>query len=334
MGRASTLIVSMLPRGEPGGGSALVALDADLLEPVSTRPFAAAEYLRDPKDPSSPSIEHCRGMAQADGNLYVALFNGVRVYRVLDGRRLFLESLGLLTHPRAVDLHGIDARDGVLYAASTGSDAVISWSLASREAEVVAFGSGDDRDVRFPHRLASCLDKKDWRDVLAAELHLNDVARGDSGEMVVCSLKRAFAVADGRVRTLLEDRGALFHDGRFISDGRLLFTDAARGELILVDPAGGRPSRIVIADCDAWFVRGICLLDDHVVILRSELVATRQRDPVRHKVERGSPSSGGRFGVTVVDIVSGRRSLEKIVEPAGLGLGSVAYAILDWPQAA
>lgn len=326
--RPTILVVSVLPRGATVGASMLVSLAFESLEAVGMRPFPADEYLLDPCGSPAP-IEHCRGIVQVGNELYAALFNGVGVYQVADARELRLDRRRMLTHPSAVDLHGIHACDSVVVAASTGADAIISWETSTRDASVIGFGGADASDLRFPHRIAREHGCADWREVLRARLHINDVCRRDDGTTVVCSLKRVVELTAEGVRTLMEDKAALLHDGRWFSDGQLLFTDAARGELLALDPERGTTRRLPIADPSNWFVRGLSIVGQHVVVLRSQRVRSRQRD-VRIRADCRPAKSTGRFGISIVDLAGWRLEADRVVMLPDANSGSVAYAVIGW----
>lgn len=324
----SPLLVSVLPRGERIGASALVTLDRHTLEPLATREFPAEEYLRDPRSGALGTIHHCRGIAQSGGRLLATLFNGVREYAVEDAERLSLRSVRLLTHPHAVDLHGIDVRDGVVSAASTGSESVIAWELSSGAAIETAVGTPARGDLRFPDRLAREADHRDWRQPLAVDMHLNSVCRLDGGSTIACGLTTVLELSSLGRRPLLEDPTARMHDGRPGRQGQLLLTDAARGALVSLDRASGKRRFLELTAPGEWFVRGLEIVDGLAFVLRSELLPSRQRHAHR---SIGAPlARDGRFGISVVDLDSWQQVAEATVELAGLPRGSVAYAALAW----
>lgn len=324
---SSTLVVSVLPRGSSVGGSALVALDARSLQPLSVRPIAPAEYLEVPDDESF-AVEHCRGLAVCGRDLRVALFNSVRSYRIDDPRKLELTPGLRLTHRQAADIHGIAIAGGRLYAASTATDSVVSWPLGSGRTRVVELGDPEVRDLRFPMKAARVAGHGDWRHVMRAQLHLNDVCVHE-GAIYACGLHRVIRVdIGGRPRTILKDAAALFHDGHPDPDGLLVFTDAARGQLLRVDPETGHAIRIPVVDSNRRFLRGVCILGNHVAVLHSDHVASHQRHPWR-----ASPteSHGAEFGVSVLDLRSGAVELDRAINVSELASGSVAYAAVVLP---
>ena len=328
-------MVSVLPRGESFGDAALVALDIDSLDLLAMREFPTEEYLCDPSCADPGPIRHCRGIAQSGQTLLAALFNGVREYDVEAIRELRLRPRRLLSDPRAVDLHGIEARAGVLSAASTGSDAVLHWDLASGQASVVALGengaNGDgDGDLRFPDKLARERGYDDWRAVLDAALHVNGVSRDSDGSLIVSSLTCVVRVAAGAPRPIVEDPRARMHDGSPVTGGELLLTDAARGTLVSLDLETGARRFLAVADPADWFVRGLCVVDTTAYVLRSKVVASRQRDPRGRHQLRVAPTDGASFGISVVDLSCLALVEERAVDLPRLAPGTVAYGLLAW----
>jgi hypothetical protein len=326
---ADVLLVSVLPRLSRTGASALVALDANSLELIRVRCFPAREYLS--RSGSMP-MEHCRGIAQWDNALWVSMFNAVRRYEVADPETLKLRPGDVFSHPRAVDLHGICVDDDRLLVASTGADTIIEWGRASSEPTLHPLSGTDSRDLRFPARLAPESGCNDWRDLLPGRLHINDVCAGDRESIVVCALRQIFLIRRNRVRVLHADPTALFHDGRALNDGRLVFTDASRGRLVMVDPDGmSRATSIDVASPSEWFVRGLATSENYVYVLRSELGASRQR-ALPGRGQAGDSSTPGRFGVSVVDTTSGHIVAEHTIASPQLSAGVNAYSIIRWTK--
>jgi hypothetical protein len=323
-----TILVSVLPRGEAAGSSALVALDGHSLEPLATREFPPEEYLRDPQSEQPGAIHHCRGIAQAGDTLLATLFNGVREYAVEDARKLVLRPRRLLTHPHAVDLHGLDVGDGLVLAASTGSESVIAWELASGRATEAAIGNLVKVDLRFPDRLAREAGYRDWRHALAVNLHLNSVCHRDDGTTIACGLTSVLELSPQGHRTLITDPQARMHDGRDGGRGDVLLTDAARGALVSLDLDSGERRFLQLAAPDEWFVRGVEVADRFAFVLRSEPLPSRQRHV--HRDDPGTVAQDGRFGISVVDLDSWQPIAERTIRSVGLARGSVAYAALEW----
>jgi hypothetical protein len=276
-------------------------------------------------------IEHCRGIVQWNGGLYVGMFNSVRRYAVTNPHTLELQPEEMLSHPRAVDLHGIHAGGDRLLAASTGTDAVLEWSSRAASPFVYSLSPSDERDLRFPAGLARDAGCSDWREVLPTSRHINDVCSLERGTIVVSSLHQILELGDGRARVLYEDRAALLHDGRPLSDGRLLFSDGAKGMLLIIDRDGTPPVRIEVARHDRWFVRGLSVVDGHAIVLRSLLGRSRQRslDPGRNE---DAPEIGSRFGISVVDLETRSVLDEATIETSRLCSGVNAYSVISWEQ--
>ncbi|HET6448015.1 MAG TPA: hypothetical protein VFG31_02810 [Conexibacter sp.] len=329
---STTLVVSLLPRGEAYGASALVALDATTLAPLAYRELPAAEYLADPVDGCAPPVEHCRGIAQSGRTLYAALFNGVREYAVDDIRTLTLRPGRMLTDRRAVDLHGMDVRGDRLVAASTGSDTVIEWQRRSGTVSALTptTASKADDDLRFPHLDAQRDGHADWRRCVRGRRHLNDVLLTDGG-LVVCSLTSVWRTTGNAWELLARDRAARFHDGRPAPDGSLLLTDAARGALVALRP-DERPQALALADPARWFVRGLTVEGRHAIVLRSAVVPTRQRDPRR--IEHVVRERGATIGLTVVDLEHWSVVDDRTVTLPQAAAGVVAYKVLAWERVA
>jgi hypothetical protein len=325
---AGLLLVSVLPRLRPSGGSAIVALDLATLQLLAVRRFPPHEYLGYAPDGHQP-IQHCRGLAVDRGDLLVAMFNAVRRYAIVDSRRLILEPRERLSHHGAVDLHGIMSRGDRLWAASTGTECVISWPVRGGAVEVLPLKSTPKAEFRFPMEAARQAHSTDWREVLPVARHINDVLpRGDGG-VVVCSLREIVLLFEGRRQVLFFDGEALLHDGRQTCDGRLLFTDAARGDLLLITPGAGETQRIRVSDPRSWFVRGMAILPgDQVVVLRSERGPTRQRAV---QPEPNEEPGNSLFGVSIVDLAAGTVVYEETISDGSLSAGIVAYAAVALP---
>jgi hypothetical protein len=317
-----TFIISLLPRGRAGGRSALVALDAATLDMLAVRTFPPEEYL---DDIDAAPVEHARGLAQHEGRLLVALFNCVRSYEIDDLRCLDMRPGALFTSPAAVDIHGLDVHGGMLFAGSTGADAVITWNLVTGETATDVFSGTVTADLRFPHREAFVTGATDWRAVLPTCLHVNDVSAFEDS-IVVCSLRNAWLAAGASRRTLLADEHALLHDGRLCSDGRLLFTDAARGHLVTLPFSSGAANRIVLTDPGRWFLRGLRQVGSHAAVLRSERVSSLQRAPRR--TDNEVAPGGACFGISIVDLATGKIEEDRVLTVDAAPAGSVAYAVL------
>jgi hypothetical protein len=323
-----TILVSLLPRGEPFGASALVALDRESQEPLAVHEFGADEYLEDPELGEPGQIRHCRGVAQAGDRLFVALFNCVREYRVKDIRQLLLEPGRLFTHPRAVDLHGICIQGGTLSAASTGSDSVISWDLDSGEIAVTALFNGGGEDVRFPDRLAREAGKSDWRQSLDAAQHVNGVSIAGGGTAVVCSLTKVLELGPDGAHPILADDEAQMHDGCLADNDELLLTDAANGLLVSLNLRTRECRSMTIAAPDEWFVRGIGLVDGRAYVLSSEVMGSRQRDAER---DADLPAvMGSSFMISIVDLAAWAPISDRVLRLSEIARGSVAYSLLGW----
>lgn len=318
----------MLPRGEPFGASALVALDRETQKPLAVREFPNEEYLEDPELGAPGQIRHGRGIAQAGDRLYVALFNCIREYKVEDVRELRMRPERLLTDRRAVDLHGICVHNGTLSAASTGSDSVISWDLESGETTVIPFEETRTEDVRFPDRLARAAGKHNWRQALETEQHINGVSVRPDGTAVVCSLTRVFEVGPQGMHTIHEAIEGCMHDGCLSSSDSLLLTDAACGTLVALDLSNGRSRCMPIANPMEWFVRGIGIVGEKAYVLSSEVMPSRQLDSIRNA--NAPAAMGGSFMISVADLRAWVPISERIVRVSEVARGSVAYGLLSW----
>lgn len=323
------LIVSAVPRLEATGASALVAIDPSSLDLLAVRSFPMSEYLQGVGTPRSALIEHSRGLSRWGTRLCVAMFNGVRHYEVADARSLSLVPCEILSHPRAVDLHGVCVHGDELFAASTGADAVIRWSLRDGASWLLALCAAGERDLRFPAHLALQEGYEDWRAVLPARLHVNDVCALNCNDMVVCSLREIREVRGDRVRVLYADRHALLHDGCLLEDARLLFSDAATGELVIVDRDGAPPARIAIASPNRWFLRGVSVIGGYAVALCSKLGETRQRAAVRAGTPEPTQSRGS-FAIAVIDLDTQQIAARRTIQTPELSAGVVAYAVVPW----
>lgn len=323
----ASLVVSVLPRGTRSGAAGLIALDLATLHVQAVRLFGVGEYLADPVPTPHPLIEHCRGVVQRNGILFTALFNAVGAYVVRDASSLTIDPVTRLTAPAAVDLHGLEVRDDVVVAASTGADAVIRWQLGQSVPQVIALSTRSDvRDWRFPRRLAAEANCGDWREVLDVSSHINHVAVRAEGGLLVGSLTRIVVVTDAHERPLVTDRGAQMHDAQETSDGDVIATDAARGTVVTWDGATGkRVQDLAVADPERWFVRGLLRVGENLMVLRSERVATRQRCTAAFP--RAVAPTGCRFGVTVLDARNGVHLLERDIEVPEVARGSVVYAV-------
>ena len=318
------IVVSVLPRMSPVGSSALIGLDARTLQPVAVRRFKPTEYLQS-ADRAAP-IEHCRGLAAwGTGGLAVGMFNSVQLYDIVDASCLTLRPSRRLDHPLAVDIHGISSRGNYLHAASTGGETVITWSTTDARTWARPLSedySGDD--LRFPLTRARDADVRDWRRVLPTTRHINDVVELPNGDVVVCSLRSILKFGASNVDELLVDQRALFHDGRCGPDGHLLFTNAAAGQLLVLDPDTLDIQRVRVADPERWFVRGLAVVDGGgVFVLRSERGETRQRTFIS-KTTQGA-NTGGKFGISFVDLASRSIVQDTVVRSDDLDGGVVAY---------
>jgi hypothetical protein len=318
-----TLMVSLLPRGSASGQSYLAAVDLARGTLTAERPIPVGDYLADAEAPGHP-VQHARGLALAGTHVWVGLFNAVRKYMVEDAATLRLTPGPLLTSPAAVDIHGLVAvGEGTLLAVSTGADAIIAWDLRAGAQQTIVLGSLTEADLRFPRHMASTRGMTDWRHVLPGVRHLNDVGM-HGGKLIVCSLKRLLVGFRGRWRSLMGDDGAILHGAHPAEDGRILVTDAARGELLAVDPEAGRAHRVQVTDPGAWFLRGLTTHGDHLFLLRSERVASLQRGV---GLSSGPPPArGARFGISVVSCASLTVEEEYELEVTTAPKGAVAYA--------
>jgi hypothetical protein len=323
---SSVLLTSVLPRGEPTGASALVAIDQETLDPIAVREFPPEEYLEDPELGAPGAIRHARGIVCDGDRLYATLFNGVREYTVEDARELCLRPGRFFTHPRACDLHGICVRGNVLAAASTGSDSVIIWELDSGAAKVLSLGSDSDLDVRFPDRLAREAGHSDWRDVLDVQRHVNGVSILSDGAVVVCSLTEVVEIGSGGCRQLHELSDGRMHDGCLAKEAELLLTDASRGVFLSLDMRTGFCRCIPIRDPKECFVRGIGVAGGFAYVLVSESMPSRQRDP--HRDVYSEPARGGNFTISKVDLAGGQQVDERFLHLSEIARGSVAYGLV------
>lgn len=329
MSSAQVLLASVFPRGEPYGEPGLVALDRATLRVLSYREFTSRDFLPDPRDGGPTPVRHARGLAVRSDRLFVSLFNSIGEYRILDPGALRLRLQRRLTSPAAADLHGICLAPRGIAAASTGGACLLAWDLASEACcrialDGVAPPAGGD--LRFPEpRGGGCTDAS-WRRPLPPERHLNDVCLTGAGDLVACSLARIAVLSPGTPPIVLaDDRAARFHDARPLGDGRILATDGARGELLVLAPGAGSPARIPVADPRAWFVRGVEVVDGRAYVLCSQVVDNRQLSisgrgtAVRRR--------GAVFGVSIVDLAGGRAVSNSVVSLPGAPAGSVVYQL-------
>jgi hypothetical protein len=322
-------LLTVIPRGAASGASVLVSVTDDL-EVSAIRTFGVHEYLTEPHAEPDPPIEHCRGLARVGGTLFVAMFDAVRTYTIASAEHLQLRPGRRYTHPCCVDVHGIAVVGDRLMAASTGTDAVISWNLPSGSAHVesLAPASGADRERRWPKRRARRMGATDWRAALAPALHVNGVMPLGDDDMLISHLG-GLQVRDwdGALSTLVDAPGRLVHDGQLADDDKVLATDASRGRLLVVDrETGALLAQPAIADPRRWFVRGLMVTEGgHALVLRSAVTATAQRrvdaDPAG-----GGEASGALVGLTVVDLASLRIVSERDIRLDAVSRGSVAYA--------
>jgi hypothetical protein len=325
----SALVVSVFPRMSAHGASALVSLDPMTFEPLAIRRFERAEYLCHPERSAARLIQHCRGIASYKNALMVSMFNAVRIYDVLDARRLLLAPRAQLSHPAAVDLHGLNIGPGHIAASSTGTDSIVSWSLHDCRTHVIALGKHSESsstDLRYPAQIALDAGFDDWRLALPTGLHVNDSCSLADGSTVVCSLRKIWHIKGHQLRIIREDDRALFHDGRLMPDGRLVFSDGAAGELLMLDPSSREVERVPVACPREWFVRGLATFGSTAVVLRSDRGETQQRSPSADRPWRttGRP---GKFAVSLVDLATGRVTCERTIETDGLDDGVVAYSV-------
>lgn len=331
--RDSAILVSVLPRGEPFGSSALLSLDPETLQILSIREFPSGEYLVDPDGNGSGPIQHCRGLACSGPRLFAALFNGVREYEIEDARNLRLRPGRLLTHPRGSDLHGLDVSGTTLAAASTGTDSVVFWDLRSGEANVIPLGETGVADLRFPAKLALESGESDWRRVLEAQLHANGVALRPDGSVVICTLTGVAELTRSGPRPIYEDDEAKLHDCCAENGDELLLTDAARGLLISLDVSSGqRRCCEIVTDPREWFVRGVGVLDDRIYVLSSEVMSSRQRSPLAATSCEAS-ARGSSFLISIVDPDLGPVKEETVRMPQ-MARGTVAYSLVGYKSEA
>ncbi|HEX5609804.1 MAG TPA: hypothetical protein VFX45_06910 [Solirubrobacterales bacterium] len=323
-----TIVVSMLPRGEAYGGSLLIALDRESLELIAVREFTADEYLEDPVLGEPGKIRHARGLATLGDKLYVALFNQVCEYTVVDPRELDLRLERTFTDPRACDLHGISVSGSSLAAASTGTDSVITWDLESEEASVTSLGIKSEEDVRFPDRLARDAEVEDWRDVLEVDRHVNGVSIRPDGTPIVCSLSEVLELGAGGVRSLHLPEEGRMHDGYLSPSETLLLTDASCGTLLSLDLNNCEDRRSTpIAKPEEWFVRGIGVVDKTAYVLSSEAIPSRQRNPM-HDLSAAPEAVGGSFRVAAVNLDHfGATIDEELVRVPEAPRGAVVYGV-------
>jgi hypothetical protein len=319
----SSAIVSLLPRGADGS-STLVALDLASLEPTAVRPIPPNMYLDDGR---TAPVEHCRGLAFHGGDLWVALFNCVRRYSLVDASTLVLEDRGLLTHPQGADIHGLTADDRTITAVSTGAGALVSWQHdSSRKARVVRVDRVDRRpDLRFPRSTAQAAGHLDWRQAMPAQLHLNDVYRV-SDAYIVCGLDRLITVTAAGCRPLVHRPGSILHGGLPLPDGSLAVTNAVTGSIELFALADGAfVACWDVADPTAWFVRGLAVWSDLLITLRSAIIPQAERRVTQPNRSSRRPSTGSSsFGISIVDRHTGAILAEQdlVID----GAGAVAYA--------
>jgi len=324
--RLEALVATIFPRGEPVGESALVALAPDSFEVLSYRELPSGDFLRNPADGAPGAVRHARGLAREGDRLFVTLFNSVGEYQVLDAAGLDLSLGRRLTSPAAADLHGLSLRGGELAVASTGGGCILIWDIESGECRGLRLGAAlPEADIRFPCQGPGSSGDL-WRDALPGQNHVNDVALAEGG-FVFSGLTGIGAHLNGEERILASDDRALFHDARLLEDGRVLATDGARGELVLIDRDSRSQERVAVTEPDSWFLRGVEVVDDHAYLLRSEVVENRQlwigrEEPVRRW--------GATLGVSVLELRSRRLVSEATVVLPDAPAGSVAYQALAW----
>jgi len=324
-----TLIISTLPRLSRSGGSALVAIDPEALQLVAMRRFPESEYLA-----SGPShgrtIEHCRGLARSGETIFVGMFNSVRAYAVRDARQLELTPAEVYTAAACVDVHGIAITHDRLFASSTGADAVIWWSLVTGDSGSIDFSRRNRGvELRFPARRALEDGQDDWREALPAQLHINGVASIPTNGLVVCSLHAVHEVNGFDTRTLFDDDSALLHDACRMRSGELLMSDAAAGDLVILERESGGSRRIHVGNPRHWFVRGLTVVGSNAIVLRSTVGETEQR---RVQTSGRRTRRGARLGVSIVDLNDGTVTREETIDLMDVDAGSVAYDVQFWSE--
>lgn len=325
--RDDGLFVSVLPRGSQGGASYLVELDQRNLGLRRVHQIPEHDYWRGEREQNQP-VQHCRGLVRSGESLYVALFNCVCEYMLTPSGDL--RPIRQFTDRRAVDIHGIDLAGDALFAVATGTDAVVKWDLATGQSEVaMQNGREQSGDFRFPGIAAERANATDWREILDASDHLNDMCLLDDGSMIVCSLRGVFHATDGKAVNVFHDEQALLHDGRLLIDGRVAFTDAARGTVRLMTLSGSQTECFEIADPGEWFVRGLRTRGGVLFVLRSIRVDSVQRIPTE---DGPCPPLGARFGVSKLSLESGEILSDAVVDLPDVSGGSVAYAVEFGPQ--
>jgi hypothetical protein len=318
----SVLFVSVFPRGAPWGESALAALDPATHEVRAYREFPVHEFLADPARGEATSVRHARGLAVDGDRLFVSLFNSVGEYRVEDAARLQLTLERRLTSPAAADLHGISLAGRTLAGASTGGDCVVSWDLETEVWRSIGIDGAraPRKDIRFPDGAAGGPEAS-WRRALAPQGHVNNVSLTATGA-IVCSLTKIVALASSTPQTVLKsDPAALFHDAQIIG-GRLVATDGARGELMLLELDSGTETRVPVADPAAWFVRGIRMIGGHSYVLRSQVTRNRQTS-LRER--RPVLSRGTAFGLSIVDLDAGVILADDVIDLPDAPAGATVY---------
>lgn len=274
-------IVSIFPRGTTLSHTGLIELDVARRKIRSSLVIDAADFMSDPVTGQPPCIRQVRGIAAHDQYVFASAFNAINVY-TLESRK---DSLGLrltdrLTHPCLCDVHGVHVGAGRLCAASTGSDAVVCWDIKRlRDPTVFSLGSDDvNINLNFPERLSQIHDSPNWRLVVQNTLHLNDVCiSGD--RLYVTGLQNVLRInlQDGRRDVLFSDPNVLLHDA-ILYQGKLLFTDAAAGDVVALNEEKAVVTRYHVVDPELWFLRGITNSGGTLWTLCSCLVENRQLD--------------------------------------------------------
>lgn len=324
------LIVSILPRGQPHGEPALVALSSETLELVAYREFPRSEFLANEATGEPSRLRHCRGLAAADARLFASLFNAVAEYRVVNPRELNIELVGHWSAPAAVDLHGLCFDHDRLFAASTGSGSLIVWDLASRRWTSITLDEGESPsgDLRFPDQdVARDISGGSWRRQNPDLPHLNDVTLLPDGRLITCSLNAVWMTdpASGTHTLLHRDSEALFHDGRPLAEDAIVLTDGARGDLVFLQLGTSAIRRLRIGDPACWFVRGVFVAESLMYVLSSEVTANGQLSIP----DTGPPTrrAGSRFRITAVSVDDGSVLAERIVVLDRAAEGAAAYAV-------
>lgn len=266
------LITTIVRAAQPGEQSAGVySLDINLrVRRTHAAPPDARLRLRDPNPRGG--MRGARGIAVADGDIYVANFDSVFRY----DRAWNL--LGVVSHPQCADIHDIALHGGRLWVASTRNDRLFQFDFDGKVRDIVdpwQMGFVEDMFGMMKKGEVSAGDLRDPRTHEKSRtdrLHLNSLAFTNAGDLIVSlgqvrvnghcesALVRLGASGGAEIVHRRDDAPVPAHNIVEMPDGRLLHCDTANQRVVAIDPESGN-ARTIIAT-DGGYTRGLCRLDD------------------------------------------------------------------------